>query len=176
MPASALRETNRETLERLEHDLTLIDNNQLSAADSYRLLGHDELDCPFWGYGVEAARMDNSRDILVLMRSDDLATVEKTLRWVPLSKLYTRKQALLFYDVTDTEGPTEEAMLEILELFRDVFEYAVSDSWSYHKRLEFYHAFPFEELTSKEAVMAFRPVLLGCSAFADSECTFSECE
>jgi hypothetical protein len=176
MPASALCETNRETLERLEHDLTLIDNNQLSEADSYRLLGHDELDCPFWGYGVEAARMENSRDILVLMRSNELATVEKTLRWVPLSKLYTRKQALLFYDVTDTEGPTEEAMFEILELFRDVFEYAVADSWSYHKRLEFYHAFPFEELTSKEAVMAFRPVLLGCSAFADSECTLSECE
>ena len=120
--------------------------------------------------------MENSRDILVLMRSDELATVEKTLRWVPLSKLYTRKQALLFYDVTDTEGPTEEAMFEILELFRDVFEYAVADSGSYHKRLEFYHAFPFEELTSKEAVMAFRPVLLGCPAFVDSECTFSECE
>mmetsp|Transcript_7150 Transcript_7150/g.10389 ORF Transcript_7150/g.10389 Transcript_7150/m.10389 type:complete len:109 (+) Transcript_7150:121-447(+) len=77
IPASALRETNRETLERLEHDLTLIGNNQLSAADSYRLLGHDELERPFWGYGVEAARMENSRDILVLMRSDELATVEK---------------------------------------------------------------------------------------------------
>ena len=94
MPASAVRETNRETLERLEHDLTLIDDNQLSAADSYRLFGHDELDRSFWGYGVEAARMDNSREILVLMRRDAEATVGKTLRWVPLSKLYTRKQAL----------------------------------------------------------------------------------
>lgn len=56
---------------------------------------------------------------------------------MPLSKLYTRKQALLFYEVTDTEGPTEEAMLEILAVFRYVFEYAGADNWTYHKRLEF---------------------------------------
>ena len=176
MPASAVRETNRGTLERLAHDLILIGNDQLSAADSYRLFGHDELDRSFWGYGVEAARMDDSREILVLMRRDEEATLGKTLRWMPLSKLYTRKQALLFYEVTDTEGPTEEAMHEILEVFRDVFEFAVADNWSYHKRLEFYYAFPFEELTSKEAVMAFRPILFGCSAFAEFEHTFPECE
>ena len=101
---SAVRETNRETLERLEHDLTLIDDDQLSAADSYRLFGYDELDRSFWGYGVEAARMDGSREILVLMRRDEEATIERTLRCMPLSKLYTRKQALLFYEVTDTKG------------------------------------------------------------------------
>jgi hypothetical protein len=57
-----------------------------------------------------------------------------------------------------------------------VFEFAVADSWSYYKRLEFYHAFPFEELTSKEAVMAFRPVLFGGPAFADYERAYPECE
>ena len=176
MPASAVRETNRETLERLEHDLTLIDDDQLSAADSYRLFGYDELDRSFWGYGVEAARMDGSREILVLMRRDEEATIERTLRWIPLSKLYTRKQALLFYEATDTEGPTEGAMHEILELFREVFEFAVENSWSYLKRLEFYHAFPFEELTSKEAVMAFRPILFGGSMFAEFEHPVPECE
>ena len=60
LPTYAVRETNRETLERLGHDLTLIGDNQLSAADLYRLYGHDELDRPFWGYGVEAARVEDS--------------------------------------------------------------------------------------------------------------------
>ena len=64
MPVSAVRETNQESLERLAHDLTLIGDNQLSAADSYRLFGHDELDRSFWGYGVEAARMDDLRDLI----------------------------------------------------------------------------------------------------------------
>ena len=176
LPPYAVRETNRETLERLGHDLTLIGDNQLSAADSYRLYGHDERDRPFWGYGVEAARVEDSREILVLMRSDEEAAVEMALRWIPLSRLYTRKQALLFYEVTDTEGPREEAMFEILEVFRDVFQYAVLDNWTYRKRLEFYHAFPFEELTSKEAVVAFRPVLFGCPAFADYDYAYPECE
>eukprot|EP00590_Aulacoseira_subarctica_P006175 CAMPEP_0172420794 /NCGR_PEP_ID=MMETSP1064-20121228/7127_1 /TAXON_ID=202472 /ORGANISM="Aulacoseira subarctica , Strain CCAP 1002/5" /LENGTH=163 /DNA_ID=CAMNT_0013160907 /DNA_START=251 /DNA_END=742 /DNA_ORIENTATION=+ len=163
-------------MERLECDLTLIGNSQLSAADSYRLMGYDELDRQFWGYGVEAARADGSAEVLVLMRSDEEFSVDKVLRWMPLSKLYTRKQALLFYDVTDTEGPSEDAMLEILELFRDVFEFAVGAMWGYEKRLEFYHAFPFEELTTKEAVVAFRPVLFGCPAFADLDVVFPECE
>jgi len=125
LPANAKRETNRETLERLELDLILIGDHQLSAADSYRLYGHDATDQGFWGCGVEAARLDDSSEILVLMRSDEEGTVDATLRWISLSKLYTRKQALLFYEVTDTEGPTEDAMYEILELFREVFEYAV---------------------------------------------------
>jgi hypothetical protein len=78
---------------------------------------------------VEAAHVDDSVEILVLMRSDEEASVDKALRWVPLTKLYIRKQALLFYDVADTERPSEDAMLEILELFRDVFEFAVEAIW-----------------------------------------------
>ena len=130
LPPNAVRETNRDTVERLGCDLILIGNQQLSAADSYRLYGFDETDRPFWGYGVEAARMEDSVEILVLMRSDEKATVDRTLRWMPLSKLYTRKQALFFYQVMDTEGPTEEAMYEFLEVFREVFEFAVATNWS----------------------------------------------
>lgn len=55
MPALAVGETNWETVVCLGHDLTLIGNNQLSAAGSYRLFGHDKSYHPFWGYGVEAA-------------------------------------------------------------------------------------------------------------------------
>lgn len=93
------------------------------------------------------------------MLSNEEAGANKMLCRMPLSNLYMRKQALLFYEVTDTEGPNEGAMLEILEVLRDVFEFAVATNWSYHKRLEFYHAIPFKELTLKEAVMAFRPIL-----------------
>jgi len=175
-PAGAVRETNGETLERLERDLTLIGDNQLSAVDSYRLYGYDERDRPFWGYGVEAARVVNSADVLILVRSDEEVSVGKALRWMPLSSLYTRRQAFLLYEVTDTEGPTEEAMLEILGVFRDVFEFAMYTNWSYRARLEFYHAFPFEELTSKESVVAFRPILFDCPAFAGFEWRFPECE
>ena len=75
----------------------MIGDNQLSAADSYRLLDMmSETDHLFWGYGVEAPQVNNSREILDLIRSDNEAAVE----------LYMRKQALLFYEVTDTEGPT----------------------------------------------------------------------
>jgi hypothetical protein len=37
-------------------------------------------------------------------------------------------------------------MIAMLQLLRDVFEYAVEGNWSYEKRMEFYHAFPFDEL------------------------------
>ena len=168
LPANAKRETNRETLERLERDLILIGDQQLSAADSYRLYGHDATD--------QAARLDDSSEILVLIRSDEEGTIDARLRWMSLSKLYTRKQALLFYEVTDTEGPTEDAMYEVLELFREVFECAVEKNWTYEKRMHFYHAFPFEELTTKDALMAFRSVLFGCRAFAGFELKVSECE
>ena len=63
MPPNAIRESNRGTLDRLERDLILIDNEQLSPVDAYRFYGYDALDQPFWGYGVEVARMDNSSEI-----------------------------------------------------------------------------------------------------------------
>lgn len=40
--------------------------------------------------------MDDSREILILIQSDEEAAVEKTLHWMPLLKLYMRKKALLF--------------------------------------------------------------------------------
>jgi len=176
LPPNAVSETDRETLVRLKHDLAWIGEQQLSAADAYRMYGYDELDQPFWGYCVESARVDNSRDILVLMRSNEGQTRASTLQWMPMSKVYTRKHAHLLYKVVDTKGPAEDVMIEILRVFSEVFEYAVKDNWSYEKRLEFYHAFPFDELTTKEAVMAFRPVLFGCPAFADVEVRVPECE
>jgi len=93
-----------------------------------------------------------------------------------MSRVYTRKHAHLLYKVVDTEGPTEDVMSEILEVFRDVLEYAVEDNWSYEKRMEFYHAFPFDELITKEAVMAFRPVLFGSPAFAGVDYKYPACE
>jgi len=176
MPPNAIRESNRGTLDRLECDLILIDNEQLSPVDAYRFYGYDALDQPFWGYGVEVARMDNSSEIFVLMRRDEQSDVDKLLHWMLLTDLYSRKQAYLFYQVLDTEGPSEAAMHESLKLFRDVFDYAVDTGWDYETRLEFYHSYPFEELLTKEAVMAFRPILFGSPAFADIECNFPECE
>ena len=55
-------------------------------------------------------------------------------------------------------GPAEDVLIEILQLLREVFEYAVEDDWSYEKRMEFYHAFPFKDLSTREAVIAFWPV------------------
>lgn len=71
LPPNAAPETNRETLVRLKHDLTMISEQELSAADLYRLYGCDELEQPFWGYCVESARVDSTRDFFVLMRSND---------------------------------------------------------------------------------------------------------
>jgi hypothetical protein len=169
-------ETNRETLVQLKHDLAMTSEQELSAADLYRLYRYDELDQPFWGYCVESARVDSSKEILVLMCSNDGRTRASALRWMPMSRVYTRKHAHLLYKVVDTEGPTEDVMSEILEVFRDVLEYAVEDNWSYEKRMEFYHAFPFDELVTKEAVMAFRPVLFGCPAFAWIDYKHPVCE
>ena len=68
-------------------------------------------------------------------------------------------------------------MIEILQLLREVLEYDVEYNRSYEKRLEFYqHASLFDELTTKEEVMAFQPVLFGCPAFSDVEVRVPECE
>ena len=70
MPSGAVREPNREMLNRLGHDLTLIDNQQLSAVDSYQMFGYDEFDHPFWRYCVESAGISVTNEILVLICSD----------------------------------------------------------------------------------------------------------
>jgi len=164
MPPNAVGESHRETLHQLGHDLAQIDDQKLSALVSYRMFGHDEFDHPFWGCCVESACVNTTNEILVLIPSDEDDNIERALRWIPLTDLYTTKQAQLFYQVL-YKGPSEEVMHETLQVFHDFFEYTAETNWSYEKRLEFYHSFPFEELTTKEAVMAFRPILFGCPAF-----------
>ena len=73
-------------------------------------------------------------------------------------------------------GPSEEVLQEILELFRDVFEFAMKTEWTYEKRIEFYHSFPFDELLTRKAVMAFRHSLFSCPAIDGFEWTFPEVE
>ena len=165
LPSNAVTESNRVTLDRLNHDLKWISEDFLAAGDSYRLYGHDEFDRPFWGYCLETACRNETREIFVLMRSTDEMTQASILRWWPMERFYTRKHAHLLHKVIDVNGPAEDVLIEILQLLREVFEYAVEDDWSYEKRMEFYHAFPFDELTTKESVRAFRPELFGCPAF-----------
>ena len=169
LPPNAVTETNLETLVRLKHDLSWIDEQLLTKADAYRMYMFNIVQKPCWGYCVESARVTDSKEILVLMRSNEGRTCASMLRWVPMSQVHTKKNAHLLYKVADTEGPVEDVMIEILQLLSEVFEYAVADSWSYRKRLEFYHTFPFDDLKTKDAVQAFRPVLFGCSAFANDK-------
>ena len=121
-----------------------------------------------WGYCVESASVKSPRDILVLMRVVEGRATTVTLRWLSMSKVHTRKKAHLLYRVVDAEGPAENVMIEILKVLRDAFEWAVEDGWSYKRRLRFYHAFPFEDLSSVEAVRAFHsnifenPSVSGC--------------
>lgn len=164
LPLGAVTETNRETLKRFKDDLAWVDEQLLSAADAYRMYIYEDPDHPVWGYCVENAQVENPRDILVLMRSNGGQNHATKLQWMSMSKVYTRKLAHLRYGIVDTEGPAEDVMIEILQLLRDVFECAVEDGWSYRKRMEFYHAFPFDDLRTKEAVKAFRPILFDCPA------------
>ena len=60
--------------------------------------------------------------------------------------------------------------------FRDVFEFALKTNWSYDKRIEFYHSFPFEELPTLRSVTAFRRTLVSCPAFDGFNWTFPEVE
>ena len=170
-PPNAVIESNEEILRRLGHDLTGID--ELSAIDVYRLFLHADSDHPTWGYCLEAARNEITNEIQILFHSDEEEDDERFLDWIPLSSFYTRKQALACY--VSYVGSTEEVMWLILELFRDVFECALKTNWSFEKRIEFYHSFPFEELTTKGAVMAFRANLFSCPVFDNFEWT-QECE
>ena len=169
LPSNAVTESNRETLVRLRSDLQWIDNDLLSAAEAYRMYWHDERGHPLWGYLVESAQVASTKRIFVLMRSNDRCTRAAVLRWMPMEKVYTKKQALLLYRAVDVGGPAEDTVYEILKLLQEAFEYAVEDRWSYSQRLEFYRVFPFEELTTKREVEAFRPVLFSYSIFSVPE-------
>ena len=87
LPPNAVAETNRETLARLQHDLAWIDLQLQTATDEYRMYVYDGLEQPYWGYCVESARVDSSRDILVLMRSSGSRARASTLWWMPMSKV-----------------------------------------------------------------------------------------
>ena len=167
VPSNAVRESNVETLRRLGHDLACIDRGELTALDAYRLYGNMAGGGPSWGYCLEAATVPETREIFVLMRSDETATVERTLQWVCLSTMHTRKQ-LEHSTSAPYTGPSEEVTKAILHLFRDAFEFAVDTDWSYTKRLEFYYTFPFEDLLTVDAVHRFRPVLFSSPAFSES--------
>jgi len=174
-PPNAVVESNEEILRRLGHDLAGIDREELSAIDAYRLFLHADSNYPTWGYCLEAARNEVTNEVQILFCSDEETTEEERfLDWVPLSSVYTRKQALAF-DISYV-GPTEDVVWEMLELFRDVFERAVRTSWSFERRVRFYHSFPFADLTSREAVYAIRSTIFSCPAFADIEYTFPEPE
>ena len=183
LPLNAIKETNQETLVRLKQDLEWISDGALSAGDEYRIAGdeyrmfaHDEHGQPFWGYLVETAQVDSPREMHVLMRSNEGRACAAVLQWMPMERVHTRKNAQLLYKVVDADCPDEDVVCEILRLLQDAFEYAVEDNWSYEKRMEFYHAFPFEELRTKEDVLAFRPVLFNCPAFSGPELQAPESE
>ena len=172
-PPNAVIESNAEILRRLGHDLTGIDNGELSAIDAYRLYLHADSDHPTWGYCLEVARERDTNDIQVLFRSDEGALDdERFLDWIPLSSFYTRKQALAVN--VSYVGPPEEVVWELLELLRDVYECALITNWSFERRVKFYHSVPFEELSTREAVYLFRSTLFSCPSFANVEYTFPE--
>ena len=174
-PPNAEVETNEEILRRLGHDLTAIDNGELTAVDAYRLYLHADSASPTWGYWLEAARDIDTNEVQVLFRSDVRYIDDfRFLDWVPLSSFYTRRQALAVN--VSYVGPTDDVVWEMLELFRDIFECALKTDWSFEDRIMFYHAFPFEELSTREAVYAFRPILFSCPLFANVEYTFPEVE
>jgi len=175
LPPNVCIETNGEASIRIGRDLTLIANQQFSATGLYRRFGFDEDGRPYWGYVVEWAFSEINDEPLMLMRLEERGGIEKTLHWVPRDSMYTFTQAELLYD-EQYVGLSEEVMREIVEVFRDVFEFASASNWSYEKRMEFYHSFPFEEMLTREDVMSFRPVLFGCPAFAKFNFTFPECE
>jgi len=167
VPHNAVTETNVETFRRLGHDLGCIERDELTALDAYRLFGNMANGNPSWGYCLEAASVPETGEIFLLMRSDETTAIERTLQWVSLSAMRTRKQVECSGGVVYS-GPSEEVMQAVLHVFRDAFAFAADTNWSYTKRMEFYHSFPFEELPTVAAVYRFRPVLFGCPAFAES--------
>ena len=136
-PHNAVRETNQETLRRLSHDLTTIAKEEHKALDIYCLyMRGDSNTRSTWGYCLEAAHVNTTNEILILFRNDEEEGIERTLRWLPLSVLCTKRHAQSYYQVPYT-GPSEEVMHEVLQFFRDIFEQAAATKWSNEKPLEF---------------------------------------
>jgi len=171
-PYNARTETNAEILRQLSRDLTSIDDLDLSAIEGYRVYRHAGTEQPSWGYCLESARVEDANEDLILFRKDEEIHEERFLDWVPLSSCYTLEQAKN-YDVSYA-GPSEEILRSILELFRDVFEFAYRTHWSYDRRIEFYYSFPFEELPTLRSITAFRRTLFNCPTFDGFSWTFPD--
>ena len=108
---------------------------------------------------------------LTLSHRDEEIHEERFLDLVPLPSFYTVEQAKPF-DLSYT-GLSEEVLQEILGIFCDVFEFAMKTNWwSYEKRIEFYHSFPFEELPTRKSIKAFHQTLFRCPAFDGFEWPF----
>jgi hypothetical protein len=175
VPPNTVRESNLETVRRLEQDLDGISNSRLTALDAYRLYWYRNGIHSCWGYCLEAARNITTNEICVLFRNDEGVSTVKALRWLPLSALSTRQQAQRLYQVQYV-GPTEDVLYGALEIFRDIFVYATAVTWSYGQRLQFYYFFPFENLTTVEEVIAFRVTLLSRPIYLDYHQSFPDYE
>jgi len=170
-PYNARTETNAEVLRQLTRDLSSIDDLELTALDGYRVFRHSGDIQPSWGYCLESARVEGSDANFILFRQDKSRLhVGKVLDWVPLSNCYTAREAFN-YNVAYA-GPSEEVLRLILELFRDVFEFALKANWSYERRIEFYYSVPFEELSTIRSMKAFRRTLFSKPPFDGFEWTF----
>ena len=80
LPDGAKTEGNHETLVRLRHDLCWSYEAVLSASDSYRFYGCDEDEQSFWGYCVETACVDETKEIFMLMHLYSRRTRGSVLR------------------------------------------------------------------------------------------------
>lgn len=171
-PHNARTETNAEVLRQLTRDLSSIYDLELTAIDGYRMFRHAGAEPPSWGYCLESARVEESADDLILFREDAGTHERGCLKWVPLLNFCTVEQAQ-GWGVPYT-GPPEEVMHALLEIFRDVFEFAHKNSWTYEKRMDFYHSIPYEELSSIRAIRAFRRTLFSDPVFEGFDWTFPD--
>ena len=174
-PPNARTFSNMEMLRQLSHDLTILGSEELvSAIHGYRIYRHAGLEKPSWGYCLEYARVEETDENLILFRKDIEGDEEKSLSWVPISSFYTVEQIKLYK--VSYSGPSENVLQLLLELFRDVFEFAMKTNWSYEKRMEFYYSIPFEGLSTRRAMKAFRQAYFSCPTFDGFEWTFPELE
>jgi len=89
--------------------------------------------------------VDDSREILILIQSDEEAAVEKNTALDAIVEAVYEEEGFVVLRGDRYRGAyTKEALLEILEVFWDLFEFALADNWMYHKCLEFYHALLFK--------------------------------
>ena len=169
-PRGARTETNAEILRQVIRDLASIYDLELTAIDGYRVFRYAGADPPSWGYCLEAARVEDSVDDLILFYEDNKVHDRDCLGWIPQSDIYTVREARS-NDVSYV-GPSEDVVRALLEIFRDIFEFAWQNKWTYEKRMEFYQSIPFEKLSSIASVRAFRRTLFSDPVFEGFDWNF----